>query len=119
MMGEQSGRIKDRAREWHLTASLGVVLSSTSPVAATHTENQELMGLSVSLHDVELGTGVHTPVAFMSQPRGAWGSSALGCLPEGYGQLAEVSIRQRSCCMKRNPGSQYYSSAKLPQGAGA
>lgn len=118
-MGEQSGRIKDRAREWQFTASLGVVLSSTSPVAATHTESQKPMRLSVPLHDVELGTGVHTPVAFMGQPRVGWGSSALGCLPEGNGQLAEVSIRQRSCCMKRIPGSQYYSLAKLPQGDGA
>lgn len=100
---EHRGRIKGREHQLNPGASSGVVLSSTSLGAAARTESQVLMGLSVPLHDGELGTGVHTPVAITGQSRWPCGSSALGCLPEGNGQLAEVSIWQRSCCMMRPP----------------
>ena len=48
-------------------ASMDVVLSSTSLLAAASTESQVSMGLSAPLHGGELRIGVHTHVALVGQ----------------------------------------------------
>lgn len=69
MMGERSGSVEGRAHQLHTMASMDVVLSSTSLLAAASTESQVSMGLSAPLHGGELRIGVHTHVALVGQLR--------------------------------------------------